>query len=214
MKNYIMIILATIFATIMINTGTNVKADTSSEANFVTNSAETLTLSNLDVQEEAKYSEIASEVNVTAKTTTTSVSTTKTTSSTPVNYTVTATSNTVVTDPGNEIYKTANLLYAHAYKHFSNLKTLSVDSTFTVTLNGTVTTYRVSEVHYFKKLDSTTLVLCQNGLDDCGGKSQMSILRYASYYDANSATHPHSLALMTCAGTNDSHRLVVFADKI
>lgn len=114
----------------------------------------------------------------------------------------------------NQVYHYGNLLFAHAYKAFSNLKYFAPGNTFTVSENGVMTTYMVKSVKYFQKTSATTLALCSNGLSDCKGTTQMSRIARASYIDENYISQSYSVALMACAGVNDSHRIVVFADAI
>lgn len=146
-----------------------------------------------------------------------SASTPVSTNSTSADYYAITTSSTEA-DCGqlsnDQVYHFGNLLFAHAYKAFSNLKYYTPGNTFTVSENGVVSTYRVSEVRYFEKTGATTLALCSNGLSDCAGNTPMTSIKNAYYVDENHIRHSYSVALMACAGTNDSHRIVVFANKI
>ena len=98
-------------------------------------------------------------------------------------------------------------LYGHnSNAVFGALKNLSIGSTFTVTLNGQPTTYRVAKMVTFEK---------NNGkLQLDGSGTYMNAVVKARFDGAQ-----YNVSIMTCAGVNygngdASHRLVVFADKI
>ena len=99
------------------------------------------------------------------------------------------------------------LLYGHnSSTVFGNLKNLGIGSTFTITENGTTTTYKIAKTITFEK---------NNGLLQLNGDGSYM----KSVANARSNGVNYDLALMTCAGTSygngdASHRLVLFANKI
>ena len=117
---------------------------------------------------------------------------------------------------GSDIYKTGKLIYGHNSANLlGSIRSLSVGSTFTITENGTTTTYQVQDSRIFKKTDEKTLDLCTSGYDNCnGGTYYIANIQNASFRGQN-----YGVALFTCDGTNlgggdATHRRVVFANKI
>lgn len=96
-------------------------------------------------------------------------------------------------------------LYAHSSLAFSPLKSLSVGSHFTATIDGTTATYRISARYVFNKASQ---------LDGDGWNNRRRDRIYRAK-DENEV--PHDLSLMTCGnGYNDdrNYRLVLFADRV
>lgn len=212
MKNYLLILLSTLGLSLFATAFTpelDTELEVAPEHNYVT---EVALLSEITPVEEIETSEIAvaDTLSIPAKMNASSTAS-------DVDYYAISTNSTGedcnnLTD--NQVYHVSNLLYAHAYKAFKNLKHFTFGTTFTVSENGTVSTYRVSEIRYFKKINATTLNLCLDGLENCQGQNQMGLIKKGRFLDENSNQKAYSIALMTCAGVNDSHRLVVFANKI
>ena len=192
MKNYILVLLA------VLGVGVMVTPEVSKAEEVATSmDPETSILNEIEPIEAAAISEIATSGAISAPVVSRKVALAKTGANGGVSM---------------ADYRTGNLLFAHANRAFSNLKSLTDGDTFSVYENGTVTNYRVSKVRYFKKVSADGLVLCTNGLENCGGLKQMARIKAAQYIDEDSVLRTHKIALMTCAGNNDSHRLVVFAD--
>lgn len=243
MKNYLMIILATIITGIMLNNGSIVKADVSTAVD--TDFSDTISV--LDSYKEAENIEIATSVNTTSvnvvstditpvKTAKTTVSTTPTTSANtsadasasnhinaPINtynYTVTKS----ITDlnshknPNNDIISYGKLVYAHNTNNLlGTIRNLTKNDTFTLTKNGVTKTYQVVKSETFYKENDTTLKLCSNNdQSDCnGGVYNMNNLAYANRF---MGTH-YDVALFTCTGRtlgdgDATHRKVVFAVEL
>ena len=92
-------------------------------------------------------------------------------------------------------------LYAHSTKAFNPIKSLGVGNTFTATIDGVTSTYKVSARYVYNK--ATEL--------DGNANNQRRI----DIYTARDAYGRHSLSLMTCGnGYNDDsrYRLVLYAD--
>ena len=213
MKNYILVLLA------VLGVGVMVTPEVSKAEEVATSmDPETSILNEIEPIEAAAISEIATSGAISAPVVSRKVALAKTGANGGVSmadYEVIPAGSTEedcdkLAD--NQVYRTGNLLFAHANRAFSNLKSLTDGATFSVYENGMVTNYKVSEVHYFKKVSADGLVLCTDGLENCGGPKQMARIKAAQYIDEDSVLRTHKIALMTCAGNNDSHRLVVFAD--
>ena len=106
-------------------------------------------------------------------------------------------------NPGNATKKFRKMIYGHNTAGvFGVLSSLGIGSTFSVTLGGVTTNYRVSEIVMFEKISSTRL--SANGVN-----YSMDAL--------NRNAKGHSIMLLTCAGQSlgggdATHRLAVFAD--
>lgn len=106
---------------------------------------------------------------------------------------------------GPNVYHYGKLYYGHNSRNvFGSLSDYGVGNTFTITVNGVTTTYRVAEVAMFEK-------------NQDNGKLQID--GAGNYMKSVVNARGHSVALMTCAGTplgngRATHRLVVFADAI
>ena len=106
-------------------------------------------------------------------------------------------------NPGNATKKFRKMIYGHNTAGvFGVLSSLGIGSTFSVTLGGVTTNYRVSEIVRFEKISSTRL--SANGVS----YSMDALTRNAK---------GHSIMLLTCAGQSlgggdATHRLAVFAD--
>jgi len=88
-------------------------------------------------------------------------------------------------------------IYGHNTNNiFGRLKNLSVGSTFTITLNNTTTTYRITD----KFSDTVTNLNSNSGL-------RSSI--YKGYYRSTS-----DVTIQTCYGINDSERLYIKAVRV
>lgn len=110
-------------------------------------------------------------------------------------------------DAGNGVmrYMTygGRFLYAHSNRAFNPIKYLGVGSTFTATLDGVTSTYRVSARYIYNKAA------------DLDGKANNQ--RRINIYTARDGGVRHSLSLMTCGnGSNDdgNYRIVLYADAI
>lgn len=112
-------------------------------------------------------------------------------------------------ESGDGVNKINKLIYGHnSASVFAGLDTLTAGATFTISLGGAETTYRVfASVIYDKNPDGR--------LQLNGKGSYMKAIRDRASYNNT----PHDLALMTCAGISygngdASQRLVIFADAI
>lgn len=112
-------------------------------------------------------------------------------------------------ESGDGVNKINKLIYGHnSASVFAGLDTLTAGATFTISLGGAETTYRVfASVIYDKNPDGR--------LQLNGRGSYMKAIRDRASYNNT----PHDLALMTCAGISygngdASQRLVIFADAI
>ena len=100
-------------------------------------------------------------------------------------------------------------LYGHnSGAVFGFLPSVGIGHTFSLTYNGVVTTYRVSNKVEYAKTSATTLGI---------GNTNYKMGHVANGYDPNEVRH--SIVIMTCSGTSygngdASHRLVLFADAI
>lgn len=100
-------------------------------------------------------------------------------------------------------------LYGHnSGAVFGFLPSVGVGQSFSLTYNGTVNTYRVSNKIEYAKTSATTLGI---------GNTTYKMGHVANGYDPNEVRH--SIVIMTCSGTSygngdASHRLVLFADAI
>ena len=211
MKNYIMIILATLITGIMLNNTNVVKADISTDISFA---PETTSISALDTITEKETEEIASSANISVKTTKKTATVVKTTSNVP-NYTISAVDASIQKNPGTVIRRANKLVYAHNSNNLlGSIKNLTTGSTFTLTENGVTTTYKVAESQIFEKTSSNTLALCASGYTNCSGSYYMSGLQNARFNGKS-----YSIALFTCDGTSlgggdATHRRVVFAYQV
>ena len=213
MKNYIMIILATLITGIMLNNANVVKADVSAD---ISTTPETTSISTLDTITEKETEEIASSANISVKTTKKTTTVVKTTSNVP-NYTISDVNpNEIKEDPGSIIRRANKLVYAHDSNNLlGSIKNLSAGSTFTLTENGITTTYKVVATQIFKKVSKNTLAPCASGYTDCSGTYYMSNLDKGTRFMGKS----YSVALFTCDGTSlgggdATHRRVVFAYQV
>lgn len=120
-----------------------------------------------------------------------------------------ASSSTTI-DAGSRVGSFRKLLYGHnSSTVFGRLSSVATGSTFTVTLGGTTTTYRILQ----------KITVLKSSLEV---NNRMNYLVNSASYtdrDARIATGAHDLVLMTCAGTlygngNASHRTLIFADRI
>jgi hypothetical protein len=216
MKNYIMIILLTLVASIMISSTRNVKADISTEVITNTDSSE---IASLDSYDEALNTEIAATAKTTVKTSVkaTVKTSVKATSTAYHNYNVTKSYDTVIKSPSyQDIYRSNKLVYGHNSSNLlGSAKALGVDSTFTLTENGITATYKVADVAIFQKLDDYTLGYCTSGYNDCTG----STYYMSTFQNATFMGKTYSVALFTCDGTSlgngdATHRRVVFAYEV
>jgi len=94
-------------------------------------------------------------------------------------------------------------LYAHSTRAFNPIKYLGVNDTFTATIDGVTSTYRVSARYVYNKAS------------DLDGNANNQ--RRINIYSARDVSGRHSLSLMTCGnGYNDDsrYRLVLYADII
>ncbi|MBQ2695519.1 hypothetical protein IJG04_02675 [Candidatus Saccharibacteria bacterium] len=119
-------------------------------------------------------------------------------------------------DSGSHVNMNGRLLAGHnSVGVFGGLSGVGVGTTFSVTVGGVTTNYRVSnKVTYTKDdLNKQVSYVCGYGTRICNG-NLMSQLK-----DPTDTEMRHSLVLMTCAGTmlgggDATHRLVLFADAI
>lgn len=123
--------------------------------------------------------------------------------------TVEYTNNTAV-NAGNVVkFFNNRFLYGHnSASVFGFLPSVGLGQTFSLTYNGVVTTYRVTNKVEYAKTSSTTLGI---------GSTNYKMGHVANGYDPNEVRH--SIVIMTCSGTSygngdASHRLVLFADAI
>ena len=106
-------------------------------------------------------------------------------------------------------YYNNKFLYGHnSGAVFGFLPSVGIGHTFSLTYNGIVTTYRVSNKVEYAKTSATTLGI---------GNTNYKMGHVANGYDPNEVRH--SIVIMTCSGTSygngdASHRLVLFADAI
>ena len=160
------------------------------------------------------------EITTTAKITTTSKQSSRIvkSSTSTHNYSVTIHSSAIKSRnlSYSDIYKTKNFIYGHNTSGtLGSIKNLTSGSIFTVTENGTTSTYQVANVQIFYKSDDYTLSLCKNGYNDCtSGTYYISSLQYATFRGTK-----YDIALFTCDGTalgggDSTHRRIVFANKI
>lgn len=94
-------------------------------------------------------------------------------------------------------------LYAHSTRAFNPIKYLYIGDTFTATIDGATSTYRIASRYVYNKA---------NELD---GKANNQ--RRINIYTARDESGRHALSLMTCGnGSNNdgNFRLVLYADKI
>ncbi len=214
MKNYIMVILATLITGIMLNNANVVKANVSTD---VSNVSEVAPISPLDSLKEKETEKIASNANISVKSTVKTTSAAKTT-----NYTVTKVvkSNSEYNNIAHnlskyDIYRFNKLVYAHNSSNLlGSIKNLTMNDTFTLTENGVKTTYKVAETKIFEKVDDYTLALCTSGYTNCNGSFYMSSLMNARLNGKS-----YSIVLFTCDGTSKgngdaTHRRVVFAYQV
>ncbi|MBR3131143.1 hypothetical protein IKG31_01050 [Candidatus Saccharibacteria bacterium] len=110
-------------------------------------------------------------------------------------------------DAGNGVmrYMTygGRFLYAHSTRAFDPIKYLGIGSTFTATIDGVTSTYRVSARYVYNK-----------ALELDGSANNQ---RRINIYTARDNGVRHSLSLMTCGnGSNNdgNFRLVLYADAI
>lgn len=115
-------------------------------------------------------------------------------------------------DAGNHVNRYGgSFLYGHnTGAVFGILYNVGVGSTFSVTIDGITTNYRVSEIVIYEKNTG-------NGRLEKNGKGNY-MYSVASALNKDTGAQ-HSISLMTCYGTSygngdASHRWVVFADKI
>lgn len=113
-------------------------------------------------------------------------------------------------DAGNVVkFYNNKFLYGHNSANvFGFLPSVGVGHTFSVTYNGTVTNYRVSNKVEYTKTGDTTLGI---------GNMTYKMGHVANGYDPSEIRH--NLVIMTCSGTSlghgdATHRLVLFADAI
>lgn len=116
-------------------------------------------------------------------------------------------SNTSI-DAGSKVGLFRKLLYGHnSSAVFGILANVSAGSTFTVTMNGATTTYRISQKITVEK----TSLMANNRMN--------YLVNSASYTAPGISTGSHDVVLMTCAGTlygngDASHRTLIFADRV
>lgn len=213
MKNYLLVLLSVIGIYILASNaiGTDIPTEVSSNFNPT---PEVISLPTLDGYSGTVIDEIATTPKITSNNfSTTSVKKSTVQSSIP-NYTVTATSDTVVKNPGSSIYRTKRILYAHNSSNLlGSIRNFTIGTNFTITENGATKTYEVADVRIFKKVDNYTLQLCSlNDYNACTDATYyMNTLQNAKF---NGKTY--SIAMMTCDGTSlgggdATHRRVVFA---
>ena len=118
--------------------------------------------------------------------------------------------NSTAVDAGNVVkFYNNKFLYGHnSYNVFGFLPFVGIGQTFSVSYNGAVTNYRVSNKVEYAKTGDTTL-----GIGDVTYKMG----HVANGFDPSETRH--SLVIMTCSGTplgrgDATHRLVLFADAI
>lgn len=118
--------------------------------------------------------------------------------------------NSTAVNAGNVVkFFNNRFLYGHnSGAVFGFLPSVGVGQTFSLTYNGVVTTYRVTNKVEYAKTSSTTLGI---------GSTNYKMGHVANGYDPNEVRH--SIVIMTCSGTSygngdASHRLVLFADAI
>lgn len=120
------------------------------------------------------------------------------------------TSSSTTIDAGSRVGSFRKLLYGHnSSAVFGRLTNVAVGSTFTVTLGGTTTTYRILQ----------KITVLKSSLEV---NNRMNYLVNSASYtdrDVGISTGTHDLVLMTCAGTlygngDASHRTLIFADKV
>lgn len=225
MKNYLLILLSVVGVHILINASPIFDTDISTEINSNFNSTpENILIPTVDDYSGIAIEEIATTANI-APTYTAQLASyplSRTTSSTPqsisqpqmINYTITAKSDTIVKNPGSNIYRTNQIVYAHnSSALLGSIRSFTIGSNFTITENGITNTYEVADIEIFKKVDDYTLKLCDiANYDNCYDATYyMSTLENAKFRGK-----VYNLALMTCDGTSlgngdATHRRVVFA---
>lgn len=123
--------------------------------------------------------------------------------------TVEYTSSTAVDAGGVVKFYNNKFLYGHnSGAVFGFLPSVGIGQTFSLTYNGVVTHYRVSNKVEYAKTGATTLGI---------GNTTYKMGHVANGYDPNEVRH--SIVMMTCSGVSygngdASHRLVLFADAI
>lgn len=134
-----------------------------------------------------------------------------------VNHRVTVYSNELVVYPDYQnVYQTDRLIYAHNTANLlGSIKNYNPGDIISIS-NGSTSSYIVSKVAIFEKVNSYTLQLCiNNDYGGCSGSTYyMNTLKNAVFMGQK-----HDLVLMTCDGTplgngDATHRRFVFVDKI
>ncbi len=111
-------------------------------------------------------------------------------------------------DAGADAMKSERLIWAHNNTAFNNIKNLKIGDTFAVTLNGVTKKYKVAA----NPIDGTKGITAKVINVNRGELYHEQIGNF--YTSALEKGWKHELVLMTCAGTNGSHRYIVVADEI
>lgn len=111
-------------------------------------------------------------------------------------------------DAGADAMKSERLIWAHNNTAFNNIKNLKIGDTFAVTLNGVTKKYKVAANPIDGAKGITAKVINVN-------RGELYHEQIGNFYtSALEKGWKHDLVLMTCAGTNGSHRYIVVADEI
>ena len=220
MKNYFLILLSVAGLGIMAD---NVRPDTIrstiAASSEIAVTEENPTLPKISQTQAKNVQDISSNAKITTISTARTASHGYAASNTSIpNYRVTIYSGEIISRnlSYNDIYKTKKLIYGHNSSNLlGSLKNLSIGSTFTITENGSTSTYQVADVRIFHKSDNYTLDLCNSGYNNCnGGSYYLNTLQNATFRGKN-----YDVALFTCDGTSlgggdATHRRVVFAYQV
>ena len=214
MKNYFLILLSVFGIGILIDGAANaVSIPDTTVSSEILQLEEIPTLSKLDTLSAENITEITDTAKIT--TPVAKKSSARTAASTTPNYQVTPIGSIVSKGLSySQIYKTNKFVYGHD-NLLGGIKSFQPGSIFTITENGTATTYQVQDTRIFAKTSDTTLELCKSGFDDCtGGTYYISTLANATFKGRS-----YDLTLFTCDGTSlgggdATHRRVVFATRI
>lgn len=214
MKNYLLVLLSVIGIYIFANNAIGADIPTEVSSNF-NPMPEVISLPTLDNYSGTVIDEVATSPKITSSNfSTTSIKKSTSRSSIP-NYTVTATSDSIVKNPGSSIYRTKQILYAHNSSNLlGSIRNFGIGTNFTVTENGTTKTYEVAEIKIFKKVDNYTLQLCS--LADYNACYEDSYYYMNTLQNAKFNGKTYNIAMMTCDGTSlgggdATHRRVIFA---
>lgn len=213
MKNYILILLSVIGVTLLLNSAPKNHPDILSDIDTTASKSLVVPVTETHLE---PITEDVSSIQIDSTFNSTQPETPIKSSRTP-NYSISKVSANIAKNPGNDIIKVGKLIYGHnSTKLLGSALKLGTGSIFTVSENGTTTTYQVASTALFKKLDNYTLNLCNaNNYTDCNhGTYYMESFKNAYFKGKN-----YSIALFTCdgdslGGGDATHRKVVFANQI